>query len=129
LTLTCPSATIDPVRSPAIARIVVVVLATWGAPMAVSLAIALHVSAHHHDHGIASASLALEHGHHHDVKVPPHRHDATTPTHESLPMPSPIHELDSVPLDRFSWSGDFSPLALDRAHSPPSIPTLPPLRL
>jgi hypothetical protein len=131
LTLTYPSVTIRAVRSAAIGRIAIgLILAAWGYPTVASIAVGVHLAAHHHhDEFSAPMALAMAHGHEHDLKVPAHRHDATTPDHETLRIPSASTEFNPASLTLSGAPGGFTPLALDRAHSPPSTATLSPLRL
>jgi hypothetical protein len=119
------------VRSAAIGRIAIgLVLAAWALPTAGSVAVGVHLAAHHHHDDVSAAmALAMAHGHEHDLKVPPHRHDATTPDHETLRIPMASTAFAPTSLALSGAPGDFRPLALDRAHSPPSTATLPPLRL
>jgi hypothetical protein len=98
--------------------------------MAASFAVGVHLAAqHHHDEFAATMALAMAHGHEHDLKVPAHRHDATTPDNETIRASGTSIELIYSSLVRSGAPGEFPPTALDRAHSPPPFATLPPLRL
>lgn len=118
------------VRSLGIARLVVgLTLAAWTTPAAMSFATGLHLATrHHHEESVASAVMALAHGHHHELKVPAHRHDATGNSRETLGSPFASSELVPGSLVPSLVHEATSP-PVRRAHAPPPPTSLSPLRL
>ena len=94
-----------------------------------SFATGLHLATrHHHNESAATAVMALAHGHHHELKVPPHRHEATENARETLSTPFANSELVLGSLVPSLVHEASSPPA-HRAHAPPPPTTLSPLRL
>jgi hypothetical protein len=99
----------------------------------VNLAIGSHLANHHrhsgHSEQAVEMALALAHGHHHELGVPSHRHDATPPATSTLPA-SLGADLNRIAASQ-SLSESFfaaAPIALHPIHSPPRSAASP-LRL